>query len=108
MLLTSDCRALFVWRRFIELGQTQPRGIYCAVFRREGGPHLASDMILQAERWAWERWPGQRLYTHVNPRRIQSPNPGYCFKMAGWSVCRRTTKGWPELEKRPPTAHPCP
>ena len=35
VLLTPDAGALFVWRRFIEPGQTSPRGIYCSVFRRE-------------------------------------------------------------------------
>ena len=92
VLMTADCRNLFVWRRFIEQGQSEPRGIYCSVFRREGGPWLASDMIVEAEGWAWRRWPNQRLYTHVNPRRVRSANPGYCFKRAGWTVCRHTTK----------------
>lgn len=89
VLLSHDDDALFVWRKFIDAsGQ---RGINCAVFRNES-PHLASDMILDAETWADARWPGERLYTYVNPGRIASPNPGYCFKRAGWRTCG-TTRG---------------
>lgn len=85
VLLTLDCRALFVWRKFRDdSGQT---GINCAVFRNEG-PRLSSTLILEAEKLAWEKWGGhERLYTYVNPGKIDSPNPGYCFKMAGWRHC---------------------
>ncbi|MBN9209338.1 MAG: hypothetical protein J0H96_11830 [Microbacterium ginsengisoli] len=89
VLLSHEDDALFVWRRFIDAsGQT---GINCAVFRNES-PHLASAMILDAESWAAERWPGERLYTYVNAARVRSPNPGYCFKRAGWRS-DGTTKG---------------
>jgi hypothetical protein len=44
---------------------------------------------------AWQRWPGERLYTYVNPRKVKSENPGYCFKVAGWTTCG-TTK-WRKL-----------
>lgn len=81
VLLSHDDDALFVWRKFIDASGQQ--GVNCAVFRNES-PHLASAMILDAETWAIERWPGERLYTYVNPRSIRSANPGYCFKRAGW------------------------
>jgi len=81
VLLSHDDDALFVWRKFIDASGQQ--GVNCAVFRNES-PHLASAMILDAETWAAERWPGERLYTYVNPRSIRSVNPGYCFKQAGW------------------------
>ena len=100
-LITPDCQSLFVWRLFIEVGQTEPRGLNCSVFRREGGNWRASHMILAAETLAWERWPGERLYTYVSPKSVLSPNPGYCFKCAGWTVCRTTPKGLVELEKKP-------
>ena len=101
VLLTPDSRSLFVWRRFIEQGQTEPRGINCSIFRRGGGSWLASDMILAAEDYAWEKWPGERLYTYVAPWAVESRNPGYCFKVAGWTLCRITPKGLHELEKLP-------
>ena len=43
--------------------------------------------LAEAVALAWYRWPGERLYTYVNPKRIKSDNPGYCFKIAGWKVC---------------------
>lgn len=89
VLMTADCRALFVWRKFISRDRQQ--GINCAVFRNEGD-ELSSLLILEAEQLAWGRWPGERLYTYVDPRRVRSGNPGYCFKKAGWRSCGRTAK----------------
>jgi hypothetical protein len=98
VLLTADCRALFIWRKFINPdGQT---GIYCSVFRNESDI-LSSTLILEAEELAWQRWPGERLYTYVNPRKVKSANPGYCFKVAGWRDCGRTKGGLLVLEKLP-------
>ena len=89
LLKTPDARAVFIWRKFIDdSGQT---GVNCAMFRNEG-PLLSSDLIRQACDLAWGRWPGERLYTYVNPRRVKSSNPGYCFIKAGWRRCG-TTKG---------------
>ena len=80
VLLSPNCDALFVWRKFID--QSGQTGLNCAVFRNEG-PQLSSKLILAAERLAWQRWPGIRFYTYVNPKKIRSSNPGYCFKKAG-------------------------
>lgn len=96
VLVTSDRTALFVWRKFIsDDGQT---GVNCAVFRNEGHK-LSSQLILEAEQIAWGKWPGERLYTYVAPRKIKSVNPGYCFKMAGWHVCGYSKRGLVILEK---------
>jgi hypothetical protein len=84
VLLWPDARALFVWRRFIS-GDGQ-QGINCAVFRNEGASR-SSDLIREADAIADERWPGERHYTYVNPRKIRSTNPGFCFMMAGWRRC---------------------
>jgi len=84
VLLTPCARALFVWRRFIS-GDGQ-HGVNCAVFRNDGAG-LSSDLIREADAIADERWPGERHYTYVNPRRIRSSNPGYCFLAAGWRRC---------------------
>lgn len=98
-LITPDASALFVWLRSIRNdGQT---GVNCAVFRNEG-PHLSSALILEAEAIAWQRWPGARLFTFVNPHKIKSTNPGYCFKQARWTVAGITKKrGLIVLEKFP-------
>ncbi len=84
VLLTPDARALFVWRKFFS--SDKQAGINCAVFRNEG-PGRSSDLILAAMELASKRWPGERMYTYVNPRKVLSANPGYCFLRAGWRKC---------------------
>lgn len=97
VLLTSDGQALFVWRKFIsDDGQD---GVNCAIFRNES-EHLSSELILEAEQLAWERWPGERLYTYVNPKRVKSSNPGFCFLKAGWRKCGKSKNGLVILEKQ--------
>lgn len=87
VLLTPCARALFVWRQFITKDETAgPTDVNCAIFRNEGAG-LASELIRAAMELAWDRWPGERLYTYVNPRRVKSSNPGYCFIQAGWRKC---------------------
>lgn len=105
VLKTADGLAAFVWRKFKDdSGQI---GINCALFRNEG-PILSSELILEAEQLAWVRWPGERLYTYVNPRRIKSTNPGYCFIRAGWNKCGMTRGGLIVLQKLPPPAEMMP
>lgn len=90
VLVSHDSRAVFAWRKFRDdSGQT---GVNCAVFRNEG-PWRSSELILDAMAIAWARWPGERLYTYVDPASVASPNPGYCFKVAGWRLCGRTKGG---------------
>ena len=89
VLLTPCGRALFVWRQFVSADGQQ--GVNCAVFRNEGAG-LSSDLIHAAERAAWQRWPGERLYTYVNPVAVASSNPGWCFMAAGWKRCGITKK----------------
>ncbi len=100
VLLGMMCHALFAWRKFIDdSGQI---GVNCAVFRNESD-HKSSDMILEAMDLAWERWPGERLYTTVDPvatkkRRSKKSKPGECFRRAGWEECGETKKGLVILE----------
>ena len=84
VLLTPDALAVFVWRKFI-CGDGQ-QGVNCAVFRNEG-ESLSSFLIREADRLAWDRWPGERHYTYVDPRKVRSTNPGFCFLKAGWRKC---------------------
>lgn len=81
VLMMPDAKAIFIWRKFISDDGQQ--GICCAVFRNEG-TRRSSELIKMADEMAWTRWPGQRLYTYVNPKKINSCNPGFCFKAAGW------------------------
>jgi hypothetical protein len=89
VLLGKDQLALFVWRRFISKdGQI---GLNNSIFINQG-THLSSEIILEAEAIALNRWPGIRFYTYVNPKKVKSPNPGYCYKCAGWRQCGITKK----------------
>lgn len=89
VLLSADGDALFVWRVFID--RSGQDGVNCAVFRNESG-RRASDLIRMAEAMAWERWPGRRLYTYVDSRKVQGSVPGYCFRRAGWRHVGYTKK----------------
>jgi hypothetical protein len=84
VLMSPDARAIFAWRRFIS-GDGQ-EGINCAIFRNEGAS-LSSDLVVAADALADVRWPGERHYTYVNPRKVRSSNPGFCFIAAGWQRC---------------------
>ncbi len=98
VLLTPDGKALFGWRKFKD--DSGQQGINCSVFRNEG-PARASELILAAQAIAWEVWPGERLYTYVNPAKLpDGKRPGYCFECAGWSRCGLTKSGLLILEKR--------
>ena len=81
VLLTEALNALFVWRKFKCADGQQ--GVNCAVFRNESDVQ-SSELIMEAEKVAWHRWPGERLFTYVNARKVKSQNPGYCFMRAGW------------------------
>jgi hypothetical protein len=98
VLVSPAGDALFVWRKF--RSRAQEAGINCAVFRNEG-PTRSSALIREAMAIAWQRWPYERLYTYVDPRKIQSANPGYCFLKANWRRCGRTRSGLLILEALP-------
>jgi hypothetical protein len=95
ILITKNKDALFVWRKFID--KSGQKGVNCAVFRNEGRIR-SSILIMEAMAIAWRRWPGERLYTYVNSRKIRSSNPGYCFLVAGWKKCGLTKGGLIILE----------
>lgn len=105
VLRTAEGNAMFVWRKFIDrcidvrTGQPQG-GINCAVFRNES-PHPSSDLIRQADAIADRLWPGGRHYTYVDPQRVASRNPGYCFLVAGWRRCGTTQGGLLVMERLP-------
>ena len=91
VLLTERCDALFVWHRPVMERVTGEGGVNCTIFRNEGQTR-SSLLIEEACELAWQRWPGERLFTYVKPAAIRSSNPGYCFQMAGFRKCG-TTKG---------------
>lgn len=99
VLLWPDARALFIWRKERERADGQV-GVNCAVFRNEGAG-VASELILAAEAEAWNRWPAERLFTFVDPRRVRGNPPSNCFYRAGWRRCGTSAGGLHILEKVP-------
>lgn len=100
VLLGADGRSLFVWRAFKDDAVPAQTGYNCALFRNEG-PVLSSILIEEAVAIVFERWGVNRCYTLVNPGRIRSSNPGYCFQRAGWLKCGLTKTGKQILERLP-------
>lgn len=98
VLLSRDGTALFGWRKFRD--DSGQEGVNCSVFRNEGDM-LSSDLVREAMAIAWLRWPGARLYTYVNAEKVESENPGYCFKVAGWQSAGKTKGGLDILEALP-------
>lgn len=59
----------------------------CSIFRNEGAG-LSSELIASAMNLTarlWQTRPGDGWVTWVDPRKVQSRNPGYCFLNAGWT-----------------------
>jgi hypothetical protein len=89
VLMTTDGLAVIAWRKFID--KSGQKGVNNCIFQNNSSL-LSSSLLLEAEQLAWSRWPGERLYTYVNPRKV-SVNPGYCYKMAGWTLVRDAETG---------------
>ncbi len=56
---------------------------------------MSSELITEAlamTREVWEvrygSWPDERLRTEIEIGKVASRNPGYCYKMAGWTIDR--------------------
>lgn len=101
VLVTRDGLSVFGWWRPDPASGIKAMngldGWTCTIFRRTGGP-LASDLVLDAERALAAIAPDcgpDGMLTYVHPKKIGSPNPGYCFKRAGWSqrgLCAKKLK----------------
>lgn len=103
-LLRADGRALFAWRKFLD--DSGQKGINCAIYRNEGD-ELGEALILEAEVPARSRWPGERFYTYVDPRKVKPkmtrgrPVWGLVFYRAGWHFVGLTKGGLHILAKEP-------
>lgn len=99
-LLTPLADALWLWRRYLD--DSHQQGVCCAAFRNESA-HPSSTLIAAAVALAWQRWPGARLYTYVDPRCLPGgSNPGYCFLRAGWTRLTGSTAGGLRVLERLP------
>lgn len=92
VLIGIDGHALCCWRRFHDASSNGEKRVYCTVFRNESD-HKASDILKTAMGIAWARWPNEPLWTYVDPRKVQSDIPGYCFYRARWKHVGDTAKG---------------
>ena len=100
VLLSADGQAVFAWR-YSCYRRDGRRGVECTLFRREGPADvLASELIREACELAWARWPGRLLFTYVDPRRVRSEVPGYCFRRAGFRHVGDTPRGLMIFERR--------
>ena len=93
VLLSSDGKALFAWLHSDpKLRADGIDGVNCTIFRNEG-PVLSSKLIIEAEKFANEKWPGKKLFTYINPKKVRSKRPGWCFIKAGWKQVGISKKG---------------
>lgn len=100
ILLSQNGNAIFAWVKQQYRNDDQ-QGVCCSIFRNESDI-LSSQLILEAESFAWEKWPGERLFTFVDSRKIRSSNPGFCFQQAGWKKSGKTkSRKLTILEKMP-------
>lgn len=72
-----------------------PRFIWRNMLFRNLGSALSSDLIRTALERTYEEWiarygalPPERLRTEIDTRAVRSSNPGYCYKVAGWTTDR--------------------
>jgi hypothetical protein len=99
VLRNAEGTVLFVWMfPDAALRMDKQTGYNCAIFRNES-ERLSSEIILEAEIFAEEKWGPNRCYTFIDPRKIRSTNPGCCFKKAGWTDAGRTMSRKIILEK---------
>lgn len=96
VLRTLDGTAFFVWRKFID--DSGQQGVNNAIFINRS-EYLSSELIRQACAIADIAWPNQRRYTYVDPKKVRSTNPGFCYLKAGWQRCGMTKSGLMILER---------
>ena len=106
VFVTPDLRAVWVTFRPTPGKATRPDKLdawECALFRNTG-PLLSSDLIAEAHQLSVALWgtpPPDGFITFVKPECVRSPNPGYCYKMAGWRKRGQSTDGKPRLDAPP-------
>jgi hypothetical protein len=105
VLLLPDGRAVFGWwRPHPRSGLKAMNGLdgwTCSIFRNESA-RRSSELILEAELALRGATCGpDGLLTYVWDKKVQSRNPGYCFKCAGYEVRGRSADGKKTLLSKP-------
>jgi hypothetical protein len=91
VIRNSEGTLLFGWL-WQQYRDDRESGYNCSIFRNESG-RLCSEIILECEEIVIKCWGLNRFFTYVDPSEITSPNPGYCFKKAGWKFVRTVSDG---------------
>lgn len=108
VFLSVDARAVWVTFRPTPGKAVRPDGLDAwenAVFCSRGSVFLASEMIAEAVELSCAIWgplPADGLITFIKPAAIRSPNPGYCYKCAGWTRTGNARDGKPRLSAPAP------
>ena len=94
VLISPDGTAIFGWLKAKpEFRGDKIDGVYCSIFRNEG-PELSSKLILEAEKFALQKWPDTKLFfTYVDPSKVRSKRPGWAFIKAGWKEAGTNKNG---------------
>jgi hypothetical protein len=106
VMMTREATAICVFCKFRSKdGQT---GVSNSIFRRtEIEVDAASVLLAAACALAWRRWPGERLYTYIDPKNVRPtfragrPSWGHCYYQNGWKYVGLTSKRLHILEKWP-------
>lgn len=100
VLRDSSARVLFVWMfPDPQYRMDSQRGYYCSIFRNES-QRKASEIVLEAEKFAVSKWGPNRAYTFIDPSKTKpimvrgQRIVGFCFVKAGWREC-----GWTKSRK---------
>jgi hypothetical protein len=100
------------WRPHPDSGIKAMNGLdgwTCTIFRNESLVYQSSDLIVDAEDAIREAGYGcgpSGLITYVFDRKVKSKNPGYCFKLAGYTLTGRSADGRKSLLQKPFRATP--
>jgi hypothetical protein len=97
VLLTKHADAVWVssWPQPQYVKRIFPSAWLCTLFRNESSV-LSSTLIgeaVAATRFVWGEPPADGMITFVDAAKVRSPNPGYCFKQAGFCSAGRTKSG---------------
>ena len=97
VLRLFNCQALWVtsWP-FPEFVRHEWAGAWMNSCFRNESILLSSDLIVEAvaiTRSYWETPPPEGIVTFVDPSKIKSSNPGYCYQKAGFTRCGVTKGG---------------
>ena len=108
ILLSDDEAAVFGWwRPDPKSGIKAMNGLdgrTCTIFRNESLAYVSSAMILEAEQMllaeGYDIGP-DGFITYVWDKKVNSANPGYCFKLAGYKTRGRSADGKKTLLTKP-------